>query len=182
MGKVRFPKLQSNLWCDLLTSGQNKHSVGDFETCSVETLVHRTECILHHSLLNRALSRWRHPKLRTACALRARHSLNPHTAAALCKEVLTPPPPRHPPPPKNGAPRWGGVGGQNRKNSLRDHFLAQMMILQGVGHPILQLEVCYADDSPKRGGGVYNVAPALDLLTLFQVIHWGDHFISVNDD
>ena len=29
--------------------------------------MHRTECILRHSLLNRALSRWRHPKLRTAC-------------------------------------------------------------------------------------------------------------------
>ena len=32
------------------------NSVGDFGTYSVETLVHKTECILHHSLLNRALS------------------------------------------------------------------------------------------------------------------------------
>ena len=38
------------------SKGQNKHSVRDFETCSVETRVHRTEYILHHSLLHRAPS------------------------------------------------------------------------------------------------------------------------------
>ena len=44
------------------SKGQNKHSVGDFGTCSVGTVVHKTECILHHSLLNRPLStrRWFH--------------------------------------------------------------------------------------------------------------------------
>ena len=48
---------------------------------------------------------------------------NPHTAAAIRKEVLTPPPPT--PPPK-GTPGYGGGGeGVKIENSLGDHFLSQ---------------------------------------------------------
>ena len=43
-----------------------------------------------------------------------------------------------------------------------------MMILQGVGHPVPNLEVSYAKD-PKKGGCMA-YAPALDLTTLFEVI------------
>ena len=54
--------------------------------------------------------------------------LNPHTAAAIRKEVLTPPrpPPPHPhPPTQTGVPRYGGVGeSKYKKNSLGDHFLS----------------------------------------------------------
>ena len=91
--------------------------------------------------------------------------LNPHTAAAIRKEVLTPPP--HPPP-KKGYPGTGGWGGQNRKIHGGIIFSPKMMILQGVRHPVPNLEVSYAND-PKKGGWMAH-APALDLTTLFEVI------------
>ena len=42
-------------------------------------------------------------------------------------------------------------------------LLGKIMILQGVGHPISCLGVCYAND-PKKGGYM-TPAPALDLTT-----------------
>ena len=42
-------------------------------------------------------------------------------------------------------------------------LLGKIMILQGVGHPISCLGVCYAND-PKKGGYT-PLAPALDLTT-----------------
>ena len=42
-------------------------------------------------------------------------------------------------------------------------LLGKIMILQGVGHPISCLGVCYAND-PKKGGYT-TPAPALDLTT-----------------
>ena len=44
--------------------------------------------------------------------------VNPHTAAAICKEVLTPTPP------KKGIPGYGGLRGSKSKNSFGDHFLS----------------------------------------------------------
>ena len=52
---------------------------------------------------------------------------NPHTAARIRKEVLTPhpdPPPTPPPPPEKGVPGYGGPQGSKTKNSLGDHFLS----------------------------------------------------------
>ena len=57
--------------------------------------------------------------------------LNPHTAAAIRKESLTPPQP-----PKKGYPgTGGGVGGSKSKIHWGIIFSAKMMILQGVRHP-----------------------------------------------
>ena len=49
-----------------------------------------------------------------------------------------------------------------------------MMILQGVRHPVPNLEVSFAND-PKKGGCMA-YALALDLITLFEVILPGDTF------
>ena len=51
-------------------------------------------------------------------------------------------------------------------------LLGKIMILQGVGHPISCLGVCYAND-PKKGGYT-TPAPALGLTTSLEVI-LGDH-------
>ena len=52
-------------------------------------------------------------------------------------------------------------------------LLGKIMILQGVGHPISCLGVCYANDPPK--GGYTTPAPALDLTTSLR----GDFRLSV---
>ena len=66
----------------------------------------------------------------------------------------------HPNTSKMGYP-YGAVGGQNRKIPWGIIFCPKMMILPGVGHPIPQLRVCYANN-PKNGG---YTAPAPDLTT-----------------
>ena len=87
---------------------------------------------------------------------------NPHTAATIRKEVLTPPAP----PSKKGVPKCrggGGYGGQNPKNHWGIIFGPKMMILQGVKRQKPYNGVCYAND-PKKGGYT-TLAPALDLTT-----------------
>ena len=86
---------------------------------------------------------------------------NTHTAATICKEVLTPTP--TPPPPKKGYPSAGGYGGQNPKNHWGIIFGPKMMILQGVRRQKTYIGVCYAND-PKKGGYT-TLAPGLDLTT-----------------
>ena len=49
-------------------------------------------------------------------------------------------------------------------------LLGKIMILQGVGHPISCLGVCYAND-PKKGGYM-TPAPALDLTTSLRGDFW----------
>ena len=95
---------------------------------------------------------------------------NLHTAPKIRKEGLTP---RHPPtppqPPKRGTWLRGAEGVKNEKFIGGSFSLLKMMILQGVGHPVPYLGVSYVNHPPKRGCMVY--APALDLTTLFEVIH-----------
>ena len=57
-----------------------------------------------------------------------------------------------------------GVGRSKSKNSLGIIFCPKVMILQGVGHQIPYLGVCYAND-PKKWGGYMALAPALDITT-----------------
>ena len=45
---------------------------------------------------------------------------NPHTAARIRKEVLTPPRPPPPPSPEKEVPGYGGLQGSKTKNSLGD--------------------------------------------------------------
>ena len=71
---------------------------------------------------------------------------NTHTAATICKEVLTPPPP-----PKRGYPSAGGYGGQNPKNHSGIIFGPKMMILQGLD--VRNHTLGYATrTTPKKGG------------------------------
>ena len=64
--------------------------------------------------------------------------------------------------------RGRGGGGQHQNFHWGIRFCPKMMILQGVGHLIPYLVLCYAND-PKRGGHKAP-APALDLRNLFEVI------------
>ena len=48
-----------------------------------------------------------------------------------------------------GAPKWGTQregGGANKKTHWGITFCPKMMILQGVGHPMPYLALCYAND------------------------------------
>ena len=56
------------------------------------------------------------------------------------KKFLTPPHPKH------GHPNAGGGGVQNQTKCCGIILSPKMMILQGVGHPISYLGVCYAND------------------------------------
>ena len=76
---------------------------------------------------------------------------NPHTAAAIRKEVLPTPPPK-----KGG----GGRGLKIEKFHRGIIFCPTMMIYKKVGHPIPQLGVCYVNDP---NGGAHDTRFALDL-------------------
>ena len=81
---------------------------------------------------------------------------NPHTAAAIRKEVLTrlPPPHTHPTPPhphKRG-PGYGGGGGSKTKNSLGDHFLSQNEDFTR-GSDIRYHNLGYTTRTTSKGGG-----------------------------
>ena len=73
--------------------------------------------------------------------------LNPHTTAAMRKEVLTRPPPPHTQP----HPHTQGRG-QNRKIHWGIIFSPKMMILQEVQHPVPYFGVSYTNDPPQTGG------------------------------
>ena len=65
-------------------------------------------------------------------------------------------------------PYWLGLGFEppTKKSAVACvtiRPLGKIMILQGVGHQISSLGVCYANDPPK--GGYTTPAPALDLTT-----------------
>ena len=69
-------------------------------------------------------------------------------------KLLTPPPPPHPPTPKCDI-QFQGIEASESRNPLGDRFIGQnCKFLQGVGHPISCLGVCYANEPPK-GGMVY---------------------------
>ena len=56
---------------------------------------------------------------------------------------------------KSGAQVWeggGGVEGSKSHNSLGVILSREVMILQGVSHPISCLGVCYANEPPQKGG------------------------------
>ena len=70
-------------------------------------------------------------------------------------KLLTPTLPA-PPPQKNGIQFQGDRGNRGNKKSIGVFVLSgKIMILQGVGHPISCLGVCYANEPPK--GGLYGV-------------------------
>ena len=78
---------------------------------------------------------------------------NTHTAATICKEVLTLPTPT--PPFQKRVPGYGGGGGTGvkiHKNYWGSIFGPKLMILQGVRHQKPYLGVCYANHKKKRGG------------------------------
>ena len=56
-------------------------------------------------------------------------------------------------------------------------LLGKIMILQGVGHPISCLGVCYAND-PKKGGYM-TPAPALDLTTSLRGDLWNEEQVKM---
>ena len=88
---------------------------------------------------------------------------NTHTAATICKEVLTPPTPT----PGTQVPGGGGVRGQNQKNHWGIIFGPKMMILQSFGRQKSYVGVCYANDPQK--GGYTMPAPTLGLTTSLRV-------------
>ena len=83
---------------------------------------------------------------------------NTHTAATICKEVLTPHHhPHHHHHPKKGYPSAGGGGGTGikiQKNIGGSFFGPKMIILQGVRRQKPYNGVCYANNPQK--GGVYD--------------------------
>ena len=88
----------------------------------------------------------------------------PHCLEPSQRKLLTPPPTPPPPPPhKKVISRFRGYKPQNQKIHWGMVLLGKIMILQGVGHQISCLGVCYAND-PKKGGYT-TPAPALDLTT-----------------
>ena len=91
----------------------------------------------------------------------------PHCLEPSQRKLLTPPPsptPPHPHPPlKKVISSSRGYRPQNQKIHWGMVLLGKIMILQGVGHQISCLGVCYAND-PKKGGYT-TPAPALDLTT-----------------
>ena len=73
------------------------------------------------------------------------------------RKLLDPPPPHPPPPtpsPQKVLSSFRGYRPQNQKIHWGMVLLGKIMSLQGVGHQISCLGVCYAND-PKKGG-VYN--------------------------
>ena len=95
--------------------------------------------------------------------------LNQHTAATMCKEVLTPPPPlTHTPHSSQKGGTWVRGGGSKPNKSLGYHFLSKNIYK---GPDILYHTLGHATRmTPKEGGGDMAPAPALGLTTLFQVI------------
>ena len=103
----------------------------------------------------------------------------PHIVAAIRKEVLTPAPHLSP---KMGCP---GTGGRGTKIHPGIIFCPKRMILEGVGHPIPQLGVCYAKQPKKKGGGYTMPAPASNLTTSLRgdfVFSQDGHFGLVGGD
>ena len=77
----------------------------------------------------------------------------PHCLEPSERKLLTPPPPPNPPPLplKKVISSFRGYRPRNQKIHWGMVLLGKIMILQGVGHPISCLGVCYAND-PKKGG------------------------------
>ena len=82
----------------------------------------------------------------------------PHCWEPSERKLLTPPVP-----PKKCYPVLGDRGLRIKKSIGGMVLLGKIMILQGVGHPISCLGVCYTND-PKKGGYT-TPTPALDLTT-----------------
>ena len=95
---------------------------------------------------------------------RIRQNCVSHCLEPSQRKLLTPP--TQPPPPQKCYPVLGDRGLRIKKSIGGMVLLGKIMILQGVGHQISCLGVCYAND-PKKGGYT-TPAPALDLTTSLQ--------------